>query len=92
MTRFVIIAGALLIASSAHAQTPLQLNSTPSGAAVPSAQQTTGTTANAPHGADRPLTPTGAPSEKVVHPGNQTNGSVPGTAIDGGKASTQGVR
>jgi hypothetical protein len=83
MTRLAIIAAVLLIASAAQAQT--QLNTTPTGAAVPSEQQTTGSAAVAPHGADRTQTPTGAPSGNATHPDEAAKGLTPGNAASAGR-------
>jgi hypothetical protein len=91
MNRFAIIAAALLITSAAQAQT--QLNTTPTGAAVPSEQQTTGSASVAPHGVDRPQTPTGAPSGNVPHSGEATEDLNPGNAAaSGGAAPNQSAR
>jgi hypothetical protein len=91
MKRIAMIAAALLIGSAAHAQT--RLNSTPTGAAVPSEQQTTGSARVAPHGSDRPQSPVNSYSGNVTHSDEQAKGLVPGnTSADGGEARNQGAR
>lgn len=91
MNRYVMIAAALLIASAAHAQTTL--NTTPTGAAVPSAQQTTGSATVAPHGSERPQSPINSYSGNATHPNEQAKGSIPGSPTgDVGEARNQGGR
>lgn len=92
MKRCASIFAALLLASAAQAQTPL--NSTPGGAAVPSAQQTTGSTTVAPHSPALQPAPVDSNSANTAQRNEppKNSGSGGGTVTDGSAMRKQDVR